>query len=81
MLVGGKEKQKMIEENKPLEEKNERLMLSIDQTAEILGISISLMYQLSRTDGFPVTKIGRRSLISKKALEEWIDKKSGTVVL
>ncbi|MBU5305484.1 helix-turn-helix domain-containing protein [Eubacterium callanderi] len=72
----------MIEENKPLEEeKNERLMLSIDQTAEILGISISLMYQLSRTDGFPVTKIGRRSLISKKALEEWIDKKSGTVVL
>lgn len=72
----------MIEENKPLkEEKNEPLMLSIDQTAEILGISISLMYQLSRTDGFPVTKIGRRSLISKKALEEWIDKKSGTVVL
>lgn len=72
----------MIEENKPLEEeKNERLMLSIDQTAEILGISTSLMYQLSRTDGFPVTKIGRRSLISKKALEEWIDKKSGTVVL
>lgn len=71
----------MIEENKHLEEKNERLMLSIDQTAEILGISISLMYQLSRTDGFPVTKIGRRSLISKKALEEWIDKKSGTVVL
>lgn len=72
----------MIEENKPLEEeKNERLMLSIDQAAEILGIGISLMYQLSRTDGFPVTKIGRRSLISKKALEEWIDKKSGTVVL
>lgn len=72
----------MIEENKPLEEeKNERLMLSIDQTAEILGISQSLMYRLSRTEGFPVTKIGRRSLISKKALEQWIDKTAGKVVL
>lgn len=74
MLVGRKEKQKMNEENN-------QLMLSIEQTAEILGISQSLMYRLSRTEGFPVTKIGRRSLISKKALEQWIDKTAGKVVL
>lgn len=75
----------MNEENKQLEEsarpaKIERLMLSIDETAEILGIGESLMYRLSKTEGFPVTKIGSRSLVSKKALEKWVDKVSGTVV-
>lgn len=53
------------------------LILSVKELSEFLGISKSGAYELVKTKGFPVVKIGARVLIPKDKLIEWIDKQSG----
>lgn len=56
---------------------NEKLTLSITETAAVLGVSRPTIYRLIQTDGFPLLKLGRISRIPKKALEEWIEARTG----
>lgn len=56
--------------------KREKLTLSIPETAGIIGISSSKMYELARTEGFPTIQVGKRLLISDKGLERWVDKQA-----
>ncbi len=53
---------------------NERLTLTIEETAHLLGISRNLAYERAKTGeicaGLRVIKIGKRLLVSKKAVEE-----------
>lgn len=52
-------------------------MLSVNQAAEVLGISNVSLYKLIEKDkSFPVVQLGRRKSIPKEQLREWIDKKS-----
>lgn len=51
---------------------DERLVLSIKECQEKLGLSRSLVYELARTGKLPVIKCGRRILVPKKALEEML---------
>jgi excisionase family DNA binding protein len=51
------------------------LMLSAEQCAKLLGIGRTLFYSMhtsGRLGPLPV-KLGRRSLWSRKELEEWIE--------
>lgn len=53
------------------------VMLSVNQAAEVLGISNVSLYKLIEKDkSFPVVQLGRRKSISKEQLKEWIDEKS-----
>lgn len=52
-------------------------MLSVKELSEFLGISKSGAYELVKTKGFPVVKIGARVLTPKDKLIEWIDKQTG----
>ena len=45
--------------------------------AAALGISRAGAYELVRTEGFPVLKIGTRIVIPKDKLKEWVDKNVG----
>ena len=54
----------------------EKLTLSVPETAKILGISQTRMYQLARSEGFPSILVGKRILVSKKGLERWIDERA-----
>lgn len=54
--------------------KNERLTLSVSELADYLGIGRTLAYQLSRSEGFPILKIGKRVLVSVEGLKEWVNK-------
>lgn len=56
---------------------NERLTLSITETAAALGVSRPMVYRLIQADGFPVLNIGSRRLVPKKALEAWIEARTG----
>ena len=49
----------------------ERLTLSIPEAAKVLGISRGLAYDLARRDALPVPviKLGRRMVLSRKAVE------------
>ena len=50
-----------------------RLTLSIDQTAEILGISRGLVYGLVARGELPSIRFGRRILVLKKAIDKLVD--------
>jgi len=51
----------------------ERLTLSIESTAKILGIGRNLCYDKVKTGEIPVIKIGRRLLVPKAALEKLLE--------
>ena len=55
----------------------ERLVLTIPEAAELLGISKNLMYQLARREDFPIFLVGTRKLIPKQAFYKWVEKQGG----
>ena len=48
----------------------DKLTLSIEETAKILGIGRNLCYDRVKTGEIPVIKIGRRLLVPRAALEK-----------
>jgi excisionase family DNA binding protein len=50
--------------------------LSVEQAADALSISAVSLYKLIKKDKtFPAINIGRRIVIPKESLKEWIEKK------
>ncbi|WP_218122205.1 AlpA family transcriptional regulator [Thermoactinomyces sp. DSM 45892] len=49
---------------------------SAKETAEILGISRSKVYELLRNPSFPVVHIGKRKVVPKHKLEEWLNQQA-----
>lgn len=52
------------------------LMLNANLLAETLGISRAGAYELMHSKGFPTLRIGKRMLVGKEKLIEWIDTQS-----
>lgn len=50
----------------------EKLVFSIQEVAELLGISRSYAYELAKEKKIPVLDLGRRKVIPKESLETWI---------
>ena len=50
------------------------LTLSADQVASVLNISRTHAYQLMRSSGFPTLHIGKRMVVPKEKLIQWMDK-------
>ena len=53
------------------------LMLSVQEIAKVLGISKTSAYELVRTKGFPVLKIGSRLVVPKEKFREWVEQNTG----
>lgn len=53
------------------------LMLSVQEIAKVLGISKTSAYELVRSKGFPVLKIGSRLVVSKEKFREWVEQNTG----
>ena len=53
--------------------KSERLTLTVEETAKILGIGRQLAYERVKTGEIPVIKIGRRLLVPRRALEKLLE--------
>ncbi len=49
------------------------MAMSVENMAEELAIGRNVAYQLVQQPGFPAFTIGRRVLVSRKGLQEWID--------
>ena len=54
----------------------EKLVYSVVEVAELLGISKSYAYELVKLKKLPVLDLGRRKVIPKNALETWIKENS-----
>ena len=52
----------------------ERMTITVDQLAEELHISRPTAYNLVKEKGFPAFSIGKRVLVNRKALQEWLDR-------
>ncbi len=48
-------------------------LLTPQELAEILGVSVPFCYTLVRSKGFPSFRVGKKWLISTDKLMEWID--------
>ena len=57
--------------------KTEKLVLSVTETAKILGISLPTAYALTHRADFPAFHIGRRALVDRAGLEQWISAQAG----
>ena len=51
----------------------ERLTLTVDEAAKLLGIGRQLAYDRVKTGEIPALKIGRRLLVPRRALEKLLD--------
>ena len=59
---------------KPQEKPKYRGMaMSVEDMAEELAIGRNIAYELVQQPGFPSFQIGRRVLVSRKGLQDWID--------
>lgn len=55
----------------------ERLTLTVAEVAQLLGIGLNNAYGLVGSGRIPSIKIGRQIRVSKKVLEDWLDRESG----
>ena len=54
----------------------EKIALNVTETAEVLGVSRTVVYQLMHREDFPSFKVGKRTLVPKAALEAWVNKQA-----
>lgn len=53
----------------------QKLLLTVKEMAEILGIGVTYAYRLVNTKGFPVLRLGPRQIrIPFEGLKRWIEK-------
>ena len=50
-----------------------KLVLTISEAAKLLSVSTTVMYQLANRDDFPCIQLGRKKLIPRDKLIEWIN--------
>ena len=50
------------------------MFLNAELLSQLLGISPSSCYELMRSDGFPVLKIGCRMLVPKEKFIQWVER-------
>ena len=55
----------------------ERIAVNAAEAAELLGISVPVLRQLTRRADFPAVKLGRRWVISVAGLQRWLDEQAG----
>ena len=59
-----------------MDERLKKLTLSISETAEVLGVSRPVVYQLTHRADFPAFKIGSRTVVSVSKLREWVERQA-----
>lgn len=55
---------------------NRKMTLTVNELAEELNISRNTAYQLADQKDFPSFRIGRRLLINRAMLQEWLNQNS-----
>lgn len=55
-----------------MEEKVEKLVISVEEARKLLGLSRGLMYQAVKSGQVPSIRIGRRILIPRALLEQML---------
>ena len=54
------------------------ITLSANQVAQVLGISRANAYTLMHSKGFPTIQIGKRMVVPKNKLMEWMERQTSS---
>lgn len=55
-----------------------RITISTKEAAQMLGVSLTTMYELVHIEGFPSILVGKKILINVEGLRNWVNERSGT---
>jgi len=50
----------------------EKIALTAAEACELIGVSRPTLYQLVHRADFPAMRVGRKWIISRRGLEEWV---------
>lgn len=50
---------------------NDRLSITVDEAAKLLGVGRNTMHEFVKMDGFPAIKLKRKIIIEQEALPKW----------
>jgi excisionase family DNA binding protein len=56
-----------------IEEADTRVTLSVDEAADVLGVSAGLVYDLVRQGRLPAARLGRRIVLSRRKVVALVD--------
>ena len=56
----------------------DKLTVSVDEMAAMLGISRPVAYELAKREGFPAVRVSeRRIIVPVEALKRWLNEQAG----
>lgn len=55
---------------------SEKIALTVQETADLLSVSVPTVYKLVKRGDFPALKIGGRTLVSRGRLIDWVNTQS-----
>lgn len=56
---------------------HDKIGISVDEAAKLLGIGKNLMLKLVTVEGFPAIRFKRKIIINKNKLQQWFDENTG----
>ena len=56
---------------------NDKLTITVDEAAKMLGVGRNTMLEFVKMDGFPAIRLKRKILIDKEALPRWFSNSYG----
>lgn len=59
-------------------DESDKLGLTVDEAAKLLGIGKNLMLKLVTVEGYPAIRFKRKIIINKNKLQLWFDQNAGT---
>lgn len=66
----------LLQQIKAQLEVRNKLTLSVDEAAQMLGLSRPIVMELTHSKGFPAFNVGKRILIHAQGLAEWVDRQT-----
>lgn len=57
-----------------------KLTLNVEEAARLLGLNRITVYRLAKREDFPAVFVGRRILIPRRGLEQWLERESQRAV-
>ncbi len=60
-----------------MENSEEKIGITVDEAAKLLGVGRNIMLELVKMDGFPAIRLKRKIIIDKEALPKWFSNSYG----
>lgn len=59
----------------------EKLSLTIDEAAEMMGVGRNMMLKIAKMDSFPAIQFEKKIIINKKQFVQWFDNVTAGLII